>query len=98
MRRIRLKAEEKGRTEGHAEGHAEGRVTALCQAICTILSVRFSLMETDRDELQARLSRLTDAEALQHLVLTAMQVRDMAAFQSTLDTARPAASPDTNGG
>ena len=93
MRRIRLKAEEKGRTEGHTEG----AVTALCQAIRTILNARFSLTETDQDELQARLTRLTDTEALQHLVLTAMQVRDMAAFQATLDTAGQAAPPDTDG-
>lgn len=93
MRRIRLKAEEKGRTEGHAEG----AVTALCQAICNILSARFSLTETERDELQTRLSRLTDAETLQHLVLTAMQVSDIAAFQATLDTTSQAAPPATEG-
>ncbi len=33
MRRIRLKAEEKGRTEGHAEGRIEGRTEGAVTAL-----------------------------------------------------------------
>lgn len=80
----RTKGLAEGRTKGLAEGRAEGRAEALADVLSIAAKKRFP-----RLELGDQLQRVSNADALQALLLELFQIKTQKAFLQRLAAAQP---------
>jgi hypothetical protein len=87
LRRLRQQGREEGIVVGREEGMTAGRLESLREALLAAVIQKFNPLAVDYRRLEQQIEPITEAAVLQSLLLTLLEIEDMAAYLAHVEQA-----------